>query len=804
PQNPFPAPFKEPSAGSTPTYQVRQLPPTHPDIPPTSTARALPTFPPSNRPQYEHKPSPPRSPASPRSPQTSQDRGYASLLEPHPLPPPLPPPLTPSVSISPTSNGEGTVTELTGLGDGSTTAQITNLQRLLDNFGTANGTSNGTESENATMVPPTYRAPPPIPTQQPSVQKEFTHIPPPPPLRPPPRLPQPPNGAGTNTLGGYSNGGTNMSVLSGTSESVGTLDSDSEGLWNVAPAPRPAPPVPDLGISAEDLENGTVSSISTEGTGYWKAPLRMSRGPHLTVSTEQLQQQRPPVPTVNVTGVGVPGPAAASGLYKHPIPANFPPPPRDPPPSPPREPYGGRTPRRSRRNLANGAGTANGGPAPDSSWADRPNPEDVIDRLEQWFPKYDVDQPVIESSSGGTSPTAAVAPNVPAATPIPPHVSQATKRGHKKSIRVVAEEHKQRISRIGKGVKAGKDGGLSGFASDVARKRSTKLWDSKVEEVTPGQIRAGMPSITPESPAGTPTAARKPIFKWVRGELIGKGNFGRVYLAMNVTTGEMIAVKQVEIPRTASDRGDARQANVVEALKLESETLKDLDHPNIVQYLGFEETATFLSIFLEYVPGGSVGGILRKYGRFDEDVTKSFTSQILAGLEYLHSKGILHRDMKADNVLVEQTGICKISDFGISKRMEDINGQAETAMQGTVFWMAPEVVNTGKRGYNSKVDIWSVGCIVLEMWAGERPWREKEAMAVIVMLYNAKQAPPVPQGLDLSELALDFRAKCFAVNPDERPTAAELRKHPYLELPPDWTFTGFTHRDNALEEAEKF
>ena len=139
------------------------------------------------------------------------------------------------------------------------------------------------------------------------------------------------------------------------------------------------------------------------------------------------------------------------------------------------------------------------------------------------------------------------------------------------------------------------------------------------------------------------TDLRIAIFKWVRGELIGKGNFGRVYLAMNVTTGEMIAVKQVEIPRTASDRSDARQANVVDALKLESETLKDLDHPNIVQYLGFEETPTFLSIFLEYVPGGSVGGILRKYGRFDEDVTKSFTSQILAGLEYLHSKNILHR-----------------------------------------------------------------------------------------------------------------------------------------------------------------
>jgi mitogen-activated protein kinase kinase kinase len=85
-------------------------------------------------------------------------------------------------------------------------------------------------------------------------------------------------------------------------------------------------------------------------------------------------------------------------------------------------------------------------------------------------------------------------------------------------------------------------------------------------------------------------------FKWVRGELIGRGTYGRVYLALNTTTGEMIAVKQVEIPRTASDMNDSRQATVVQALKLESETLKVLDHPNVVQYLGFEETPTNLSM----------------------------------------------------------------------------------------------------------------------------------------------------------------------------------------------------------------
>lgn len=87
--------------------------------------------------------------------------------------------------------------------------------------------------------------------------------------------------------------------------------------------------------------------------------------------------------------------------------------------------------------------------------------------------------------------------------------------------------------------------------------------------------------------------------------------------------------------------------------------------------------------------------------------------------------------MKADNILVEMSGVCKISDFGISKRTQDTAGGAETAMQGTVFWMAPEVVNPQGKGYNFKVDIWSVGCVVLEMWAGTRPWQGDEMVAVM-------------------------------------------------------------------------
>ncbi|KAJ7225597.1 MAP kinase [Mycena pura] len=407
----------------------------------------------------------------------------------------------------------------------------------------------------------------------------------------------------------------------------------------------------------------------------------------------------------------------------------------------------------------------------EATWAPRPPPEDVYERLEDFFPEHDLDKPVIEAISGGTSPTS-TDQLIPVPAPPAPTVADKGRIRGKKSIRLVAQERRRYIDRTSRG---------GDTLTAVQRKRSTKLWGSRVEEVDTSTL--------PESPSSSdgPTGI---TFKWVRGELIGRGTYGRVYLALNATTGEMMAVKQVESPRTASDLNDSRQTSVVQALKFESETLKVLDHPNIVQYLGFEETPVNLSIFLEYVPGGSIGSCLHKYGKFEDDVTKSFTSQILAGLEYLHSKGILHRDLKSDNILVETTGVCKISDFGISKRTDDRN-DAHTAMQGTVFWMAPEVINTQKKGYNSKIDIWSIGCVVLEMWAGTRPWSGDEMVAVMFKLFQSKQPPPVPEGLKLTPQANDLRLKCFAINPEDRPTAAELRKHPYLTLTPGWVFDGF-------------
>ncbi|KAK9234185.1 hypothetical protein V1525DRAFT_77679 [Lipomyces kononenkoae] len=358
-----------------------------------------------------------------------------------------------------------------------------------------------------------------------------------------------------------------------------------------------------------------------------------------------------------------------------------------------------------------------------------------------------------------------------------------TRASRMKSIRIVAREASEARKNLNKNSqsKSGSDGAA------LLRRKSTKMWGQHVVEVTPGQIKKGQLSVRRQGQAQQ--------FNWVKGELIGKGTFGRVYLALNATTGEMIAVKQVDVPQTASDKDSVKQREVVDALNAEVETMKDLDHLNIVQYLGYEALPDVCSLFLEYVPGGSIGTCLRKHGRFDRPVIRSLTRQVVDGLAYLHSRGILHRDLKSDNLLLDLDGICKISDFGISKRSQNIyTNDAEMSMQGTIFWMAPEVihnvVHNEKQGYSAKVDIWSLGCVVLEMFAGRRPWSNDEAIGAMYKLGNAKLAPPIPEDtVDyVCEDGKEFLSSCFMVDPEKRPTAQVLLDSKFCILDPNFNF----------------
>ncbi|XP_076920785.1 mitogen-activated protein kinase kinase kinase NPK1-like [Bidens hawaiensis] len=264
--------------------------------------------------------------------------------------------------------------------------------------------------------------------------------------------------------------------------------------------------------------------------------------------------------------------------------------------------------------------------------------------------------------------------------------------------------------------------------------------------------------------------------RWRKGELIGCGAFGRVYMGMNLDSGELLAVKQVSVVVNLASK-DKTQAHIRE-LEEEVKLLKNLSHPNIVRYLGTGREESSLNIFLEFVPGGSISSLLGKFGSFPESVIRMYTKQILLGLEYLHKNGIMHRDIKGANILVDNKGQIKLADFGASKKVVELATMTGAkSMKGTPYWMAPEVIL--QTGHSFSADIWSVGCTVIEMATGKPPWSQQyQEVAALFHIGTTKAHPPIPD--HLSADAKDFLLKCLQKEPDLRPNASELLQHPFV------------------------
>ncbi|KAL7259511.1 hypothetical protein ACSBR1_005409 [Camellia fascicularis] len=279
----------------------------------------------------------------------------------------------------------------------------------------------------------------------------------------------------------------------------------------------------------------------------------------------------------------------------------------------------------------------------------------------------------------------------------------------------------------------------------------------------------------PPPPSPSPPIDTPPI-RWRKGELIGCGAFGRVYMGMNLDSGELLAVKQVLIASNGASKEKA-QAHVKE-LEEEVKLLKNLSHPNIVRYLGTVREEETLNILLEFVPGGSISSLLGKFGSFPEAVIRMYTKQLLLGLDYLHKNGIMHRDIKGANILVDNKGCIKLADFGASKQVIDlVTISGAKSMKGTPYWMAPEVIR--QTGHNFSADIWSVGCTVIEMATGKPPWSQQyQEVAALFYIGTTKSHPPIPE--NLSDEAKDFLLKCLQQEPELRPHACELLQHPFV------------------------
>ncbi|XP_057602733.1 mitogen-activated protein kinase kinase kinase 19 [Hippopotamus amphibius kiboko] len=265
---------------------------------------------------------------------------------------------------------------------------------------------------------------------------------------------------------------------------------------------------------------------------------------------------------------------------------------------------------------------------------------------------------------------------------------------------------------------------------------------------------------------------------WTKGEILGKGAYGTVYCGLT-SQGQLIAVKQV-----ALDTSD-KLATEKEYRKLQEEVdlLKALKHVNIVAYLGTCLEENIVSIFMEFVPGGSISSIINRFGPLPEMVFCKYTKQILQGVAYLHENCVVHRDIKGNNVMLMPTGIIKLIDFGCAKRLAwaGLNGTHSDmlkSMHGTPYWMAPEVIN--ESGYGRKSDIWSIGCTVFEMATGKPPLASMDRMAAMFYIgAHRGLMPSLPE--HFSENAADFVRVCLTRDQHERPSAVQLLKHSFLK-----------------------
>ncbi|GMP28078.1 hypothetical protein CsSME_00003769 [Camellia sinensis var. sinensis] len=304
---------------------------------------------------------------------------------------------------------------------------------------------------------------------------------------------------------------------------------------------------------------------------------------------------------------------------------------------------------------------------------------------------------------------------------------------------------------------------------------------------------------TPSQQTSVPQVTAKPDSmpkksQWQKGKLIGRGTFGSVYVASNRETGALCAMKEVEL---CPD--DPKSAESIKQLEQEIKVLSQLKHPNIVQYYGSEIIGDRFYIYLEYVHPGSINKYVHEHcGAITECVVRSFTRHILSGLAYLHSTKTIHRDIKGANLLVDSNGVVKLADFGMAKHLS--GPAANLSLKGSPYWMAPELLQSVMQKDVSSdvalaVDIWSLGCTIIEMLNGKPPWSEYEGAAA--MFKVMRESPSIPE--TLSPEGKDFLRSCFCRNPAERPSASMLLEHRFLKNPQQLDVPTCTQALNAMK-----
>ena len=276
--------------------------------------------------------------------------------------------------------------------------------------------------------------------------------------------------------------------------------------------------------------------------------------------------------------------------------------------------------------------------------------------------------------------------------------------------------------------------------------------------------------------------------------LVGRGANGSVFRC-SLPSGKLFALKEILLPTNSP-------ADFLDLIMKEVALVTSLDHPNLVKYYAssVDQKNGTANIFMEFIPNGSLGSMIRQMPEpMGEALASKYLRQVLLGLQYLHEKSVMHRDIKCDNVLLANDGSAKITDFGAAKLVGADTMRGAQTMIGTPFFMAPEMLVGGCGDddeeallYGKRADIWSLGIMTLELLEkGNMPWPNMQNIGQLILYISGDDAHPIIPDR-LSAEAKDFILKCCERSPQSRWRASELLQHPWIA----------NHAPNDLEPVE--